>query len=636
MSLAEYNVTEVTDFKGPRLRLDLTDVSPEDAVISRNVEYEAGHIKTRYGFAPVFNPNELISSMYNWVKGADSVSTAGNYLLYGSVATGKARYVPNLASPSAVDLFTQSGAYGFSYASSGSRLFIAPWNSSGNAAGQVRVCSVIGSSFVADTAFSAPMANALSAAEGGAGYCTEGLHRVAYYIQTRSGFRGRLAPVIAGTFTPSFASVAANKGLDVSINATWPADAESVWFCMTTASNLNRWYQVPGATASVTGGATSTVSVTLSISDDDLASTATEVSDFMLWLTQASGGTGPFNVVDVAELGNRIGYIAVYGGVYTLFASEPEQHQQITGDQHGITLPGFRKMTKAFALNGSVYIVGPHWTYSTHDTGARPVEWPSPQLVDARIGTFCPNGVDVNPSRGIAWVVDQGGLYAFDGKYASEPISRDVENDWNRINWAYSHMITVKDAKDQNRVYVSAPIDGATAPNAIFVFDYSFGMTASKVRYSFWTIDNVYSGGMEMVLNPTSKHRELWIGNAFAGKVYRQCNGTEAQPYRDDAAAINWEYETGAFPPGGGKRQHHAFQLYAVGAGTLTVTPRSLRHTKTAGAKTLTLAATTEEPFTKRFYVTCPHLTYHFAGATIDQYAIISRLQHYWVPWMTH
>jgi hypothetical protein len=139
MALNEYQSISVPDPQGPYTRLEPADVPVNRALLSLNSEFGPGSVSTRRGFGEVWNPNEAITSLFNWVKGGDLISVAGSSLIYYVPATGKVRMVPNLAAPVPFDLFTQAGAAGASIASGGTRLYIATFTSAGVGAGACRI-----------------------------------------------------------------------------------------------------------------------------------------------------------------------------------------------------------------------------------------------------------------------------------------------------------------------------------------------------------------------------------------------------------------------------------------------------------------------------------------------------------------
>lgn len=640
MALSEYQFAYTTDFRGPRLRLEDSDLPSDAALAAENVEYEAGHVRTRYGVATVWNPNESIASMYNWLKGPDDASLQGSYLVYYSPSAGAVKYVPNLASPAASlqSLYSQSSGWGVHVAPAGPRIYTAVFNSAGAGAGQCRVSTITGAVLLTDKAFPAPMATVPSVTNTGSGNITPGTHRVCYYILTRSGHRGKLAPFASGAFAPVSVTAPGGQQLQFQLTATWPDDATAVYVGMTTASNNAEYILVPGANASVTGGGSSTVTLNLNISDEDLRSRGTSITDYQLWMTQDGSGNGPFNPSHVMEMDGRMWYLTVLNDRSELYVSEPGQYQQISADQHLITLPGDRAMKTMFSLGGNTYVLGPTWTYAVTPTGDRPSLWASPRLIDGLIGTIAPMGVDVNTSRGIAWVANQGGLYAFaDGRYQDTPISRDVDLHWQEIDWNYAYLVRVKDDKDRNRVIVTAPTVGATQ-SRIFVFDYADGYAPDRVRYSSWTISGFYPGGIEVVQNPTSKQGELWMGNLSAGAVWRQKNADDASPFNDGGAAISYVYETAPFPPAPtGVNAHHMMKARIKGSGNVSLTVKRMDQVSSAGPYTVALSTAPNNDASRQYYLTnTPAVTYRFEGSTANHWMLLSKIEHYYKPFASY
>jgi hypothetical protein len=640
MALSEYKLAYTTDFRGPRLRLEDSDLPADAAREAKNVEYEDGHVRTRYGFTPVWTPNQPIASLYNWLKGPDSASLEGSYLIYYTPTLGEVRYVPDLSSPTLSDsaLYSQSSGWGVHVASAGPRIYTSVFNANGAGAGQCRVSSITGAVLLTDKAFPAPMATVPTVTETGSGDVTPGTHRVCYYILSRSGHRGKLAPFSSGSFAPVSITASGGQQLQFQLTATWPADATAVYVAMTPASNNAEYVLVPGANASVTGGASSTVTLTIDISDEDLRSRGTSVTDYQLWLTQDGSGNGPFNPSHVMEMDGRMWYLAVVNDRSEVYVSEPGQYQQISADQHLITLPGDRTIKTWFSLGGNTYLVGPTWTYAVTPTGDRPSLWAPPRLVDGLIGTIAPMGVDVNTSRGVAWVANQGGLYAFaDGRYQDVPISRDVESDWLEIDWNYAYLLRVKDDKDRNRVIVTAPTFGGTQ-SRIFVFDYTKGYSPEKVRYSSWSVSGFYPCGLEVWQNPSTKQSELLMGSLsfgdHAGVVARQKNADDFNPFNDIGSAIDCAYETAPFPPAPtGVNAHHMMKARLKGSGSVIITVKRTDQVSSAGPYTVAMSSAPNNDISKQYYLTnTPAVTYRFESNTVNHWMLLSKVEHYYKP----
>lgn len=567
MSFAGFPSAVIDKPRGPIIRTDVSDIPVGLSLLSLNAEYNMGQVQKRLGFSQAGNPvDAFLNGMYNWVKGGDSISPGGSLLLYLSnrvPTTFKLRYIPNLSAPVAFDLLIwPSAASGIVFANSGARLVVVTYNGGPQgptSANQAYIVSEItGPTLVADTAFPPPLNTLPSFGGLAAGPGSAGYHRAGYVITYRSGFTGKISPVSGtGVFnTNSSFTVPANWSRLMTVTATWPAGAVSVQAVMTPANNPNRYFLVPFQSFPVVAGALSTVNFALSISDDDLLAEATDISANYNLLTQDVQLLGPHFVF---AYGKRMGYIvdvsiANQGIVSTCFFSEPENHQNITADQHGITLPGFAKMNCAFIVRNVAYLLGPDWTYAVQDTGDVPVLWPDAVLVDGEIGCVSALGTTVNASGGFAWVVSKRGLEMFSaGQYGRLPMSYYVEDDWKRINFSQvgASWIKVVDNEDRQRVMIQVCLDGASTPTHIMVFSYEFGLTPEAMAqgYSLWDISSFDLGSFALVQNPSTNLVEPWVASRTAGTIMRQNRSTDANPQRDLGQPVGFLWESGILPP---------------------------------------------------------------------------------------
>jgi len=92
---SDFPFVEILEFRGACSRRDATQVPPGLAISALNCEFDDGQVGHRKGFTSVWNVNQIVTGMYNWVKGADAISAAGSYLIYYTPTTSKVRYVPN-------------------------------------------------------------------------------------------------------------------------------------------------------------------------------------------------------------------------------------------------------------------------------------------------------------------------------------------------------------------------------------------------------------------------------------------------------------------------------------------------------------------------------------------------------------
>jgi hypothetical protein len=543
------------------------------ATSAQNVEYILNdQVKTRAGFGPVWNPSKSITAMYNWIL------ASANRLAYFNRTDGSV-ILRTLSTGSEVSLLTGASAELAVFASLGSRLAFALVTSASAGAAQGHVWDSVTAPTTADKAFQPPMAAGsftFAFSEPAAGSVSKGVHRFAVVFTTRTGYETR--PSLAASAFGSSGSIAdlyitpftttGNKTLRVAISVvgTWPAPFVSAALLMTTVQNPARYFFVPGATATVNGGTGATVTFPdIDLPDSIIgAATSTEAvtanKDYFSLYSQDWTGAGPFNPFKIIAYSDRtVWFCTLSDGTSGIFVSNKGAGQWITLASHLIQLPEKRQIITGFILKGTLYLLGPGWTYSTSDNTSLPVTWVPPQEVDGHIGTPHVTGVAVNSSLGYAFVADTAGLQFFQGgSYASRPVSYLNTPDWERINWtAAAGTVEVKDYPFRKMVLVKAPIDGSTTANAILAWDYSNGTAWDKVNYTIWVSGALPDiGALENVYNPTAKIFEIYLSRYSTGKVYRTKSiaagdATEANPtalYDDDGVGILSPYETCPLP----------------------------------------------------------------------------------------
>lgn len=647
-------------FGGAWTARDAPDIPLNKAQQSDNCEFPVpGTPKTRYGFSEAFDANEAIGSMRNWI------SNLGNYLVWLLAGTG-IRIIDVTANPPAKStvVSTASGV-GASFADAGARYYVALFGTNGKGATEGRVISYQSSSFVGDKLFPPPLTYSPGApSEPGAGSVTAGLHRLAYCVEYRSGALLRLspdsgaAPPDIDSFAPVEFTSAGSKNLQWVINPTspaWPADVVKVHIAMTPVSNPNLYVFVPGANAAVTGGGADSKTITFDISDDDLYAVIeyNDATPHRFFLTRDSDGTddGPFDPAVVVPVGDRMGYVTTVddglgNDVGAFYVSNRNRFQEITADQHLIQLPGQRDIATAFYLFGNVYLLGPGWTYSTHDNGRTPVEWPTPAEVDGQKGTDAPLGVAVAPSGMHGWVASKQGLYYFNGAYAHLPISDEQSDVWRTINWNYGYQIEVLDYEERKTVMVKVPLGSAITPSHILTWNYRKGFGPDKAEYSPYTISGYDLGAMALVQNQlngvaagNAKKLELWLGPSDADAILRQKTASDANPYNDADAGIISIFKT-ALLPGPIKEtqilQHHGGHFGVEGDGSLVLKIHNLDDTWDRPLRSIALQTSPGKAIFRGTYRIADLVAYSFTTSAADSWFQLSELQVYHSPYARH
>jgi hypothetical protein len=640
--LSDYHKREILDFGGAVNLLEPTDVALPNALTAHNVEFVSGKFKKRFGFAPAININEAATSLFDWIF------ANGNYIVWFLPGTGVRRSL--ISSPSSATIMSTSSGNAASFAPAGARLYAAFFNSSGRGAAQGQVYS---HNTGADTLFAPPITYTPGApTQPASGSITAGNHRLGYIIETRNGFLTRPSPSDANLkFQPVTFTATGSKNASWNLNTTWPTYAAKVHVIMTTVANPNRFYFVPGAFASVPGGSPFSVNIGIDVSDDDLvqSQTSKEINKNQLnLLTQSISGTGPFNPSVVLEYGDRMCYLTqatdALGNNYSVvYVSEPSDYQQITADQHVLEAPGRKELMSMFALRNTLYLLGPHGTYATSDSGDVPVFW-GVVTVDGSKGTQAPRGAIASPKGDYGWVADEGGLYHFNGTYPDLPISYYQTTDWRRINWAAAWCLQVKDHPSKQQVAVLAPLDGASTPSHLMVWDYTNGVSPIAAKYSIWNIASYSLGAIEVVQNdlasmPTgvAKRLELWVSPSNAAPLLRQMWAEDTNPYRDNGQAITALYETALFPGKGAAGQifhHWAAHLRVRGSGSLAPIVYTLDAATNKTLRTITLLSSPGKEELVYPDLNREGVYYRFSNSALDEWFEVSAIRHYYEPWV--
>jgi hypothetical protein len=590
--VAPWQEADVTDFNGSWTRPDPTDVPPNRALLSLNAEYFPGQVSTRCGFAQLWNPNKIITSLFNWIKAADAVSAKGNYLLVYNKTDGKVQWATNMASPSLTDLFTVA-ADAVNASSSGNQLFLPTVDTSSQTtpvgASQCRIVGIYGAAVNVDKAFLGPLSVKPTLTEPSAGSVTAGLHFVGFLITTRNGYTGQICPISGVTLQIDQTSVITSgggKNISGSLSTTWPVEANTITIVMTATNNPYQYFTVPGAVYGVPGGSPFTINFTIDIPDTQLiADQSADVTSNQFLLSQSLAGAGPFSPWKVGMYGERAAYMTYDGnGVAALYFSDPANPQSLTEQFHKRHLPGFLQMTDFFVVGSTFYALGPNWTYKFQDNNGLPVTWEQPPLVDGSIGTPCFNGTTTSASGDWAAVVHTTGLYIFNGNYPDKPLSYMNDDQWRRINWAAAQTIRIVDNKDKKQILVLVPLDGSTVPNYLMCWDYSNGLDYMSIQYSLWNVSGYNPRALTVWQNVSTLRHEFLLADSVAGPVLRQTNTTDdpaTWPFDQGANSIDFEFEVGPQPEGavGHIYAFPAMYVRATGSGTPTVTSYSLDRT---------------------------------------------------------
>jgi hypothetical protein len=118
--------------------------------------------------------------------------------------------------------------------------------------------------------------------------------------------------------------------------------------------------------------------------------------------------------------------------------------------------------------------------------------------------------------------------------------------EWDRINWAAPYSIFVLDDFVNQRVMVAAPLDTATEPSHILVWDYSRGLTPYTVDFSLDNFDFGEFSSLALIQDKdtnrsgvdtgTNVIRAVWESGFALGKAARRAHSNRFGGADIDAA----------------------------------------------------------------------------------------------------
>ncbi|MDE2098933.1 MAG: hypothetical protein KGL39_16890, partial [Patescibacteria group bacterium] len=344
---------------------------------------------------------------------------------------------------------------------------------------------------------------------------------------------------------------AGNRQINISV--TLPAQSDggtsnggtvqaTLFLIATRSDNPALWYFIPDDSQTgqigeqpVPYNQQVTLSFVFSLSDEDIASSLagdTAQQNF-LFTAQNPDGTGPFNPSFVVAYGNRM----CYGDGTTLWVSDLGFPQQIAADTNQVRMQSQRKIAMAFPLPGNtgLYLTGDGFTGYVTDNGDSPSTWAVPIIVSGAsgdavgLGTTYPNCVCASTKGPYVWIVTPSGPYLFDGAFEGNQLlylssgydEQQNPTGWTRVNWAAAYAIQIRDDIENLKLYIAAPLDGATECNYMFVIDYRMGYTFDSVDVSIDVFNPQLFSSIAVVKEQATGKRNLWIGPAAAGNVAR-------------------------------------------------------------------------------------------------------------------
>ena len=515
--------------------------APQRATYAQNVRFSPGVVKCRPGTSAVFQTAGVPAGpFYNWITPANP--TERNLALFQD-GTDIVAY--EQATNAIITLLSGVTCRAPSFADVDVWSFFCGYDATGAGTQQVRTFDGVN----VDKAFGpAPVLTSCTAVDGGAGQCTQGQHNIGFVYQNRDGFQTVPSTKVSGAQI----SVTLNAGMRaINIAVTLPAlldggGSATLFLIGTPAGDLADWYWIPTAVSPSTSviqqpvpyNTVTTLNFVMDIGDGDIYASADPANTQFLWMTQDGSGNGPITPSFVVAYGTRM----CYGCGSTLYASEQNNPQQITPDQHAINMPNRRAIMAAWPLPGGtdLFLSGDRWTARITDNSDVPATWSEPVGVSLALGAALPNLVCAKTGGGYSFIVTERGVEFFDGQFAQKPITYLCSDQWALVNWAANYAIEIVDDPMNFKVYVAVPINGATEPNALWVIDYQNGLTFDSCDISIDVFPESFSA-IGVVKENTTGQNNLWIGPSAAGSIIHFDSSTT----EDSGVAINSYWKSG-------------------------------------------------------------------------------------------
>lgn len=647
---------QLEDFNGQWNYVEASDIPPSQSQLAKNVEFRPGQVRTASGFGQAFNPAKKIPASYFWYEGAVA-GPINNYVFANTTDNKISTY--NTISAATTDIKTSlTNLASALFVHSGNRIYVQPLPASVNGAvvnnGSFQGFvwdQTLSSSLTGNELFHRPLKQSeitsIVVSQPSSGISTVGTKKFGMVFVTQEGYT--TYPLTDNSGNPYYTSstLVASKNIQIVITpaSNWPNWIKKLQILMAPTANLNQFYLVPNTLVDVPYGTSTAVTVTFDISDLVLRGTqgaeATKADDYLDLLHQNTSGVAPFYPKLMVKWGDRMVYGANYGGIDTLFVSEPGFPQWVSANQHVLTLPGNQTLGAIGVMGKVLYASGPGWTYAWTDNGDRPSTFAPPKAIGEGIGTNAPLGLSQDNDLGFMVVAGPAGAFICRGwEFDNLPLSYNQSDKWDLIDWNKPLEIKVTLHPTRREIWIRVMLtDGGVE---FFVWDYSAGLGAFKSKFYTRTFSSFVPAHQTLVLHPTERVWELWVStSSTAGKVLRQKSfsagdATLANPtalWDDDSVGIDSQYQTGLMPPNNSNKvfTHLGGMFRLLGVGTAGLYAINMDSVATQAMSDVTLAVAPGRKYLRLLPVPaqCESISYKVTNkSTVGSGFILSSISH--------
>jgi len=628
---------ELKDFKGAHLRDEESDRDPRRALSARNVVFPPGRVETRPGFEEVFSLSSFAYSMqYFWHP--DGIP----YLIF--LDNDQKIKVRNLSTGVVTQILAPSlsGVSKLICAFHGKRVYMAVAGEDGSGA----MDPYVWDGNVANApvkCFQRPLLTTEISSlftSGSGGEVSEGTHKVAIIASTAVDYWTTPGPVNSGTgllVKGSFAvpNSTGSVTLQISPVGTWPTWVNSIQLLITTAHNWDTFYVIPRELVTGLGGTSTAVTVTLVESDLEIRGWE-EAEKYFAQISQTAAGAVPFQPKGVLNWGDRVVWVARYGGQDVVLPSDPQNPQRISASRNLLTMPGVEVIRAAATIGGGLYVFSDTSVVVWNDNGDYPVTFGPPEEVSSSMGAPGWDAVHGKKDQAYLLVANQKGLWKMAGNgFPSKPLTWGLEPMWRTADWSFPLRLRLQLDPVNRRIWGMLPLQDLSLK--LFCLSYEQSLSPEGVDYSEVTLSGVLLfNDLELVKNATRNVMELWIAaktTGTAGKVYRQksAEAGDALLYNDFSAAIDSQYETSPLPPDqdGTMWDWLGMQIRVKGSGNLSLTAKSLDQTRSQSLTIIPMSSAPGKFYTRLLNMQSEGVSLLAATSATNNWFSLSRIKAY-------
>lgn len=324
--------------------------------------------------------------------------------------------------------------------------------------------------------------------EGGTGTVNAGTYKIAVSYETTSGFITPPGPKIGGVFTPTIVTIDSDGKISLTNIPIGPAGTAKRRILVTQAG-LNEYF-ILGSTF---GG----------IINDNVTTTA--ILDFDDTVDLVESGDYLFDLLEVipAPLGLSVygGRLLTFGGgdspsiVRASLSGQGEAFDSISGIIIVEKDDGF-SVRNATVIRKVLYLCKNLGIYSITDNGLEPSVWGNPDPIDKSINV-CIHGIGeffdlsaINMARDWTLIADRSGILVFDGIARKPPITDNINNIWQTMNFAKYHKLVIIIDEQFHKIYCTFPTGSSTENNKVIMGDYNKCPgkipESSTIKWSIW------------------------------------------------------------------------------------------------------------------------------------------------------